>query len=164
MRIPDCKSYHAVLDGVRLLQMADGKSSFKVYYVSIIGRDKPELYEWSHCALSKDRFEEVFLAGRYAGIGFVTAFPHITKIFRFGPSVETVMDVGVFDTASMKPRDDSRPDGYHEFACYAEAIIAADEYHAWAKAATVDEYLRQQCKGTDFPVASSSKLAQHWRS
>ena len=129
MEIPSCKSYHAVTDSVTLLPMADGKSAFKVYYLSIIGRDQPALYEWQHCALTKDAFEQTFHAGHHASIGFVTAFPHITKIFRFGPSMETVLDVAVFNTADMKPHDDDRTNGYHEFACYAEAIIAAEKYH-----------------------------------
>ena len=164
MKIPSCKSYHAVTDSVKLLQMPDGKSAFKVYYISIIARDKPESYEWEHFALSKDEFEEVFLAGGHAGIGFVIAFPHITKVFRFGPSMETVMDVGVFDTIGMKRRDDGRPDGYHEFACYAEAVIAGEEYRVWAKVNTVEEYLQRRCKCADFPILSNSKLAEFWRS
>lgn len=164
MEIPSCRSYHAVLSGVKLLQMADGKSAFKVYYISIVNRDKPELYEWEKCSLGRDDFEKLFRAGGHEGVGFVTAFPHVTKIFRFGPGMETVMDVGVFDTADMQTRDDGRDDGYHEFACYGEAIIAAEEYHAWARAGSVEEYLRYRCDCADFPVVSNRKLGEYWNS
>ncbi len=48
--------------------------------------------------------------------------------------METILDVSEFDTDGMTPRDCARDDGSHEFACYAEAVLAADEYRAWAKA------------------------------
>jgi len=64
------------------------------------------------------------------GIGFVTAFPHITKVFRFGPEAETAMNVCAWDTRSMAPIGLGRSQGYVEFACLAEAAIAADEYNA----------------------------------
>ena len=158
MQIPECRSYHAVTSSVSLVSMPDGKSALKVYYLSIIGRDTPELYEWERCALSKASFEEALRSSGQDGIGFVTAFPHITKIMRFGPGMETVMDIREFDTEGLKPRDCTREDGYHEFACYAEAVIAAEEYHAWAKEETVEGYLDYRCETTDFPVASNSKL------
>jgi hypothetical protein len=63
----------------------------------------------------------------------------------------------------MRHMDCSRADGYHEFSCYAEAAIAADEYRAWARAATVEEYLAFRSTATDFPVASHAKLAAYWK-
>ena len=162
MNIPDCRPYHAVTSSMSLVQMPDGKSVHKIYYLSIIGRDKPELYEWERCAITKGEFEEAFRSGGHEGIGVVTDFPHITKVFRFGPSMETVLDIQEFDTDGMTVRDCSRDDGYHEFACYAEAVIAAEEYHAWAKAESVEEYLRTECDCTDFPVVSHSKLQTHY--
>ena len=59
--------------------------------------------------------------------------------------------------------DCSRADGYHELACYAEAAMAADDYRAWARATTVEEYLTFRPTGTEFPVASNTKLAEHWK-
>ena len=162
MQIPECRSYHAITSSVSAVDMPDGKSVFKVYYLSIVGRDRPELYEWERCELSKAAFEETLRSRGQEGVGFVTAFPHITKILRFGPGMETVMDILEFDTDSLKPRDRSRDDGYHEFACYAEAVIAAEEYHAWAKAETVAEYLDFRCATTSFPVASNSKLRAYY--
>jgi hypothetical protein len=72
------------------------------------------------------------------------------------------LDVREFDTESMTDRDCSRSDGYHELACYAEAAIAADEYRAWARAATVEEYLAFRSDAADFPVVSNDKLAAYW--
>jgi hypothetical protein len=144
--------------------MPDGKSAFKIYCLSIVGRDKPELYEWDQCSLSKDDFENRFLSGEYAGIGFVTSFPHITKIFRFAPHMETVLDVKTFDTSTMKFLDCTRDDGYYEFACYAEAVIAAEEYRAWAASSSVSDYLNFVCQAHDFPVTARSKLREYWES
>ncbi|MDA0745434.1 MAG: hypothetical protein O2954_02890 [bacterium] len=162
MKIATCRSYHGITSSVNLLHMPDGKSAFKIYYLSIIGRDKPELYEWEHCAPSTEQFEETFRASSHEGIGFITAFPHITKVFRFSPVMETVMDITEMNTNDLEVRDCPRDDEYHEFACYAEAVIAAEEYHAWAKATSVDEYLKFRCTIEDFPVASNTKLATHW--
>lgn len=163
MLITKCNPYHARTIGQKLIHMPDGKSVFKIYYLSIIGRDKPERYEWEYSPHTQDDFEGMFLLGKQEGIGFVTAFPHITKVFRFSPSAETILDVGEFDTASMQPKDCSREDGSHEFACYAEAAISADEYVAWADATTVDKYLQFRCSKTEFPIASNIKLAGYWR-
>ena len=102
MKIATCRPYHAISSGTNLLRMPDNKSAFKIYYLSIVGRDKPESYEWDRCSLSKDDFENRFVSGEYAGIGFVTSFPHITKIFRFAPHMETVLDVKAFNTSTMK--------------------------------------------------------------
>lgn len=164
MKITTCRSYHAISSGTKLLNMPDGKSVFKIYYLSIIGRDKPELYEWERCSISKDDFETRFISGKHEGVGFVTTFPHITKIFRFSPQMETVMDVKALDPSTMKPIDCSRDDEYIEFACYAEAIIAADEYRAWADSHSVSEYLDFKCKEHDFPVATNSKMGEYWKS
>lgn len=142
--------------------MPDGKSVFKVYYVSVVGRDRPELYEWQRSPRTAAEFEKAFLAGGHEGIGFVLAFPHVTKVYRFSPEGETILDVREFDTEGMTDRDCSRSDGYHELACYAEAAIAADEYRAWAAARTVNEYLALCSDAADFPVVSNSKLAAYW--
>lgn len=162
MQITPCRTYHAITSSATTLSMPDGRSVYKIYFISIIGRDRPELYEWERCPFTREKFLQVFADGGHEGIGFVIAFPHITKVFRFAPSIETVLDVGEFETVSMQPKDCTRPDGYHEFACYAEAAIAAEEYHAWARSASVAEYLDFRCLGVDFPVVSHDKLAQYW--
>jgi hypothetical protein len=162
MQIAPCRTYHALTAGRSLVRMPDGISAFKVYYISVIGRDTPERFEWQHCRRTFADFEAALLGGGYEGVGFVIAFPHVTKIFRFSPGGETVLDVREFHTDGMRPMDCSRGEGFHEFACYAEAAIAADEYQAWAKAATVQEYLGFRSEAADFPVASNSKLAIHW--
>lgn len=162
MQIATCRPYHAQTVGQSLLQMPDGRSAFKMYYISVIGRDRPELYEWQHSACTREHFEKSFLAGGFEGIGFAIAFPHVTKIFRFSPAMETIMDVREFHTEGMRQMDCSRGDGYHEFACYAEAAISSDEYRAWARAETVEEYLTFRSPAADFPVASNTKLAAYW--
>jgi len=163
MQISQCRSYHALSVGRTLLRMPDGKSAFKVYYLSAIGRDRPELFEWRHCPRTQADFEQAFVAGGHEGVGFATAFPHVTKIFRFSPAKETILDVRELHTQDMRPLDPSRGDGYHELACYAEAVIAADEYHAWAAAPTVEAYLAAWSEAGDFPVASHTKLAAYWK-
>ena len=160
MEIAPCRTYHAVTSSVNLIEIPHRKSAFKIYYLSIIGRDKPEVYEWEHCTLTKDEFESTLITSSQEGVGFVTAFPHITKNFRFAPEMETVLDISEFDMERLMGKDCSREGGYHEFACYAEAIIAAEDYHAWAKAETVSNYLAYRCSTTDFPVSSNSKLAE----
>jgi hypothetical protein len=142
--------------------MPDGKSVFKVYYVSIINRPQPELFEWEKCQLSQVDFEKAFVSGGYEGIGFLIAFPHITKVYRFSPLMETVLDFSERNTPKMDFRNNDRGDGFREFACYAEAILAADEYAAWARAATVEEYLAVRSSQTEFPVARNDKLAKYW--
>jgi len=71
------------------------------------------------------------------GIGFVTAFPHITKVFRFGPEAETVMNVHAWDTRSMR-RSAWDALRLRRVRLPGEAAIAADEYNAWARTRTVE--------------------------
>jgi len=162
MQIVPCKTYHAKAVGQTLLRMPDGKSAFKLYYVSIIGRDKPELYEWERAPLAREEFEKRLSARGFEGLGFIIAFPHVTKVFRFSPFVEIVIDVLEFKTADLSRLDCQRKDGWHEFACYAEAVIAAEEYVAWARAATVEGYLAFRCAAVNYPILSNTKLASHW--
>ena len=164
MHIAECKPYHAQTIGQNILRMPDGKSVFKIYYLSVIERNRPEEYEWQYSPCTQEHFEKTFLGGDHEGLGFVIAFPHVAKIFRFSPGQETLLDVSEFHTGAMRPRDCSRKDGSHEFACYAEAVIAAAEYGAWARAKTIEEYLAFKCDKSDFPVVSHVKLATYWKS
>ena len=163
MRIAACRPYHSLTVRTDLLRMPDTISAFKVYYLDIIGRDDPRKYEWAHCPLSQDEFAERLRNAGLEGVGFITAFPHITKVFRFAPAMETVLHMRAFTTADLAPLDLARDDGFMEFACYAEAAIAADEYHAWAQAETVEEYLAYASPFTDGPVTSNTKLAEYAR-
>ena len=54
--------------------------------------------------------------------------------------------------------------GCYEFACYAEAVIVTDEYHAWAAAKAVPDYLEVFSASTDYPFAWPGKLATYWNS
>jgi len=89
MQIVNCRSYHARTVKQTLLRMPDEKSIFKIYYISVIGRDTPEKYEWEHCPHTQDGFEKFFLLGKHEGIGFVLAFPHVTNSFLLQQLQET---------------------------------------------------------------------------
>ena len=161
--IQPTKTYHAVLSGTDTCRGTDGRTVFKVYYVDIIGRDEPERYEWAKCGLSKDDLlSKLAEAEGIEGVGFITAFPHVMKAFRFAPENEIVLNVRAWHTASLEPMDLSRLDDYVEFACLAEAEIAADEYRFWAQAETVDEYLEQWCSYADGLIVENDKLGKYW--
>jgi len=75
MQIAACKTYHAQSAGTRVLRMPDGKSVFKIYFVSIVGRDKPEDYEWLYSLYTQDEFENAFLLGGPRASGLSSLFP-----------------------------------------------------------------------------------------
>jgi len=163
MHVKPCRPYHARTVRRQLCALPDGKSVFKLYFISIIGRDDPGRCEWEHAAISPEDFERDFIELGMEGVGFVTAFPHIVKVFRFAPSSETVLHVRAFHTTDLKPLDLGRQDSYVEFACYAEAAIAADEYHAWARAGSVAQYLEYASDFVDGPIADAAKMAAYWK-
>lgn len=162
MRVSSCGTYHASIENCQTVTLPDGKSAFKVYFVSIIGRSNPERFEWVHNALSKEQFLSNFAAKGYEGIGFVTAFPHITKVFRFSPKSEILMLVSAYNTQTGEPVNLDRGEGFTEFACLAEAMLANDEYRAWAKAASVPEYLAYVSDEHDAPVLDNAKLGRYF--
>lgn len=143
--------------------MPNGRSVFKNYFVSIIGRPEKARYEWPDDRSFASAVEARLGKLPVEGVGFIVTFPHITKVFRFAPAMETVMHVRAFNTPDMSPLDLRRDDDFIEFACYAEAAIAADEYHLWAKSETVGEYLGTFSAFVDGPVKSNDKLAAYWR-
>lgn len=163
MSIEPCNTYHGILDGFRLLRRQPGHSAFKIYFCSIIGRSQPERYEWSRAAHSQDQFVERFAASGLSGVGFVTAFPHIVKVFRFAPKNEVLEHVCAFNPQTWETIGLDRGEGYTEFACYAEAIIAADEFRYWAAAASVEEYLGARTYAADYPVVNHGKLRAYWQ-
>jgi hypothetical protein len=163
IEVKPANSYDARIAGKRLLRPADGRSAFKVYFIDIVGRTDPARYEWDRCPTGRD----AFLAGmaRVAeGVGFVTAFAHVTKLFRFGPHAETVLDVRGYRTADLSEYPLERGDGTVEFACLAEALIAADESSFWASAAEVEEYLGRWSSFSAGKVADHGKLGRWWGS
>ena len=161
--IQPCNTYHGVLSSRELYRGADGKSAFKVYFCDIIGRKEPARTVWAQCGLTKaDFLKSLDRVATAEGVGFVTAFPHITKVFRFGPEVETNCHVRAWSTKDMKPLDLARGEGYAEFGCFAEAAIAAEEFANWAAAESVEEYLGRWCLSADWPVARNDKLAAYW--
>jgi hypothetical protein len=97
------------------------------------------------------------------GVGFVCAFPHIAKVFRYGPEIETVLHVRAFRPSDFTELDLARSDGYLEFACLAEAVIADAEYRLWAEARTVGAYLERWVDWQPVAVADEGKLGRHYR-
>ena len=162
MEVADCQDYRGTCDDRICLAMPDGRSRFKVYFLSVIGRQQPDLFEWGACDDTPNAFKSRLLDSDFRGIGFITAFPHITKVFRYSPQVETVVDVRYLDTQSFESISGDRGDGYYEFACYAEAVIVSDEYDAWAVAQTVPEYLQNFSPSSDYLIASPGKLSAYW--
>jgi len=160
MEIKPCNPYNSVVVAKDLLRLAGG-SAFKIYYVSLTGRANPEKCDWAFSTVTADKFESALVKFNPEGVGFITAFPPITKIFRFAPSGETILHVRGLQTEGLAPLDLNRPDGYLEFACYAEAAIAADEYRKWAEAKNVGEYLEYFSPFTGGPVADHAKLSAY---
>ena len=95
-------------------------------------------------------------------MGFVVAFPHIAKVFRFDPAGETVLTVRAFRPADFRPIDLNRPEGFVEFACLAEALIAADEYRLWARSPEVERYLGAWSRFRRGAIRDHGKLRRHW--
>ena len=100
----------------------------------------------------------------HEGIGFVTAFPHISKVFRYMPKAEIILTVKAFETQTGKPINLDRGEGFMEFACLAEAVIANDEFRAWGESDTVEQYLetRSNCFGKDLPIRVKNKMKSYW--
>lgn len=140
----------------------DGSSHFKIYYVDIVGRENPERYEWALCGQSPESVPEALRQAGVEGIGFVISFPHITKVFRFAPSAEIIMHVRAYKTGDFSEIDLQREEGYLEFACLAEAIVAAEEYVLWAKAPSVEQYLQQWCEWEPAEIAEHRKMMKYF--
>lgn len=161
MIVKPCLPYHGRVDQRSVIRMPDGISVFKTYYASIPGRPEPARTEWIGGAQSIMETERSLLNSAITGVGFITAFPHITKFFRFAPSVETVLHVRAFHTPGLRPLPLDREDGFTEFACLGEALIAADEYTAWAQAADVAAYLSSWSSWQDGEIRQADKLAAY---
>lgn len=157
-------SYAATVVGRRLLEGMDGQSLFKVYFVDITGRPEPAKTEWEKCGIDQDFFLSAFSrTDGLEGVGFVTAFPHVVKAFRFGPEAETVLNVRAWNTRDLSFRSPDRSDRYGEFACLAEAILAADEFRFWADATTIDDYIAQWSEYSGSAIATENKLREYWK-
>ena len=151
--------YRAVLHFKTLLRPPGRRSAFKVYFISLTGRQDRARYEWSLTPEAAGKALQALAGAVPAGAGFIVAFRHIVKIFRFDPALETVLNVRAFKTDGLAPLDLKRAEDYLEFACLAEAILAADEYRLWAGAQSVEEYLANFSRFSDCSISSVSKLA-----
>lgn len=160
MEIKPCNTYAARPSGTALFH--SGRSAYKIYYADIYGRSNPERFEWDRCGHTRESVLHHLTRLNLEGIGALVAFPHITKVFRFAPSAETIMHVRGYWTPDFAEVDLTREDGFVELACYAEAVIAAEEYHYWARAHSVAEYLQRWVEWADAPVLDCAKLSRHF--
>jgi hypothetical protein len=141
----------------------NGAHAFKVYFIDITGRQHPERYEWDRSGCERASVLLGLKRAGVEGIGFVCAFPHIAKVFRFGPESETVLNVRAFRPADFAALDLGRSDGYVEYACLAEAVIAEAEYRLWAAARTVEDYLGRWVDWQPVAIADEGKLRRRYR-
>ena len=163
LTIKPCNTYHGVLSSKELFRAPESRSVFKVYFCDIVGRKEPARTVWTQCGLKKEDFlARLAHTDGIEGVGFITAFPHITKAFRFGPETETNLNVRAWSTQDMSPLDLGRSQGYAEFGCLAEAAIAGEEFAFWAAADSVAAYLGKWATGADWPIARNDKLLASW--
>ena len=83
---------------------------FEVYCLSVIGKEQSHLFDWQSCDYTSDDFENRVHSG-IQSVGFITAFWRITKVFRYSPQTEMVVDVGYPDTRSFKSVSSDRGGG-----------------------------------------------------
>src|SRR5262249_272127 len=136
--IDACQSYAARPAGRAVYE--NGPHVFKVYFIDITGRRHPDRYEWEQSRRERHPLLVGLKRAGVGGRGFVCAFPHIAKVFRFGPESEPVLPARAFPPADFAEIALTRSDGYVEHACLAEAVIVDTEYRLWAEARTVPEY------------------------
>ena len=161
MKVKPCAPYQGDVVHRETISMPDGVSVFKAYYVSIPGRDQPERYEWDAGPLKIQEAGAMIRDSGVEGVGFITSFPHITKIFRFAPAVETVLHVRAFHTPELRIMGLDREDGFTEFACLGEALIAAEEYDFWARTVDVAAYLEQWSGWQQGGIVNPAKLGEY---
>ncbi len=160
MKVEACQSYAARHAGTGTWR--SGPSHFKIYYVDIYGRPHPERFEWPLHERGPATIPPLLDQVGVEGIGFVIAFPHIVKVFRWSPRAETLLLVRAVKPSDGSAIDLDRGEGDTEFACLAEAVIAAAEYQFWAAAPSVEAYLAQWCEWDDLPIVDHGKLRRYW--
>ena len=160
MRVEPCRSYAARPAGTDCYR--DGRTVFKVYYADIHGRDTPERFEWDLSSLERRAVLKALAGMAVEGVGFVISFPHVGKVFRFWPQAETIVTVRAFNPGDGSALPLHRGDGEVEFACLAEAVIAAQEYLFWAESRDVGQYLGRWAQWGDLGIVDQTKLARYW--
>jgi hypothetical protein len=159
--IEPCQSYAARPAGRGFYE--NGPHAYKIHFIDITGRQRPDLYEWDRCGRDRESVVAGLKRAGIEGIGFVCAFPHIAKAFRFGPENETVLQVRAYRPEDFAELDLGRSDGYVEYACLAESVIADAEYRLWATAASVEAYLAAWAEWHPVAVADEAKLRRYYR-
>jgi len=155
--------YHAVVRQGSLLRGTDGRTALKLYYIDILGRPESARTVWADSGMTEEGFAARLAATPgVEGVGFVTAFPHVTKLFRFGPETEIVLNVRGWNTRDLSDLPLGRSDGYVEYACLAEAVLAAEEFAFWQAAPSVEAYLAQWSAYAEGAIADKDKLRRYW--
>ncbi|MBM4085781.1 MAG: hypothetical protein FJ272_13415 [Planctomycetes bacterium] len=162
VKVKKCLPYTSKVVGRTLLKVDETKAAFKVYFVDIVGRAERQRYEWALCGATQEDFLARLKARRPEGVGFVTAFPHITKIFQFGPSPETNLYTRSFDTKTFEEKRLDYAEGATEVACAAEALILAQEFRFWLDAESVEAYLAKLADAGDASFRNCAKLAAYY--
>jgi hypothetical protein len=160
--IRPCPFYEARPAGTAVYQ--NGPHRFKVYFADVVGRPEPARYEWDRSTLERDGVLAGLKRVGIEGVGFVCAFPHITKVFRFAPSGETNLHVRAFDTPSFSELNLAREEGYLELTCLVEAILVGEEHRRWADATSVAAYLDRWTTWEPAAVAAPDKLRRYYDS
>ena len=153
--------YTSKVVGKTQIVLEGTKSAFKIYFIDIQGRDDRAKYEWEHCGRTQEQFLEQLRDLNPEGIGFVTAFPHITKVFQFGPTPETNLYTTAYQTESFE----ELPLDYNEateVGCAAEILIAAEEFRFWLEAQTVEDYLTKTCDAGDAAFQNHHKMFERF--
>ena len=121
----------------------DGKSSFKLYFLQILGRADRSRYEWAASRRTKEQTVAQLRSQSLRGIGFACLFPHITKVFSFGSPEgcrETNLYVRAFGGDPLQPISLEYGQSM-EVACAGEMDVASKEFALWQSCSSVEEYL-----------------------
>jgi hypothetical protein len=155
-----CPSYAARPAGTAVYR--SGPHRFKVYFADVIGRAEPARFEWDRSGMERESVLDGMKRAGIEGVGFVCAFPHVTKVFRFAPSGETNLHVRAFEPPSFRELSLGREEGYVELTCLAEAILVGEEHRSWAEAPSVDAYLDRWTTWEGAAVAAPDKLRRYY--
>lgn len=172
--------YYACIVDYELLEAFGGPDSMplaKVYFVDILGRDKPEDYEWAHSNLDKGKILQSIASSllglRNFGVPhIIVVFPHVTSDYRFGDPRDggeretNLYKAGTFRTKDLEegildlegPAVSRSP---FEVACPAEAHIIGEEFDFFNEAQNVRAYMKTHVPlGLVAEVRNPNKIRQ----
>lgn len=136
---------------------------FKIYFVDILNREQKNKYVWEYAEITKKDLLNGIEKLHPQGIGFIIAFPHVFKIFRFGPSIETNLYSIAYNPKTME-RLTLQEEGWLELGCLAEIEISFDEFTFWATSPNVEDYLLNFSSKGNGSILDHSKLFNYTNS